>query len=348
MASLDIDHTHAVNDEFLNTKGLCGLRNLGNTCFMNSIMQCLSNTRPLLEYMVENKFKSDLNSNKGESELVEQWNIVVRNLWHKNATFTPSNMLRTVQQLAITKDRPQFTGFQQNDSQEFLQFFLEMFHNAICKEVNMEIEGVARNDFDKMAIEAYKNFVSFFKNDYSEIVKLFYGQFFSQVKTQKNGKTEVSRSFEPFNMLSLELAKDEDGEYSLESCLENFTKIEKIDSEKNTLKTKEVKFWSLPRVLVIYFKKWDIRGRKINDLVKFPIDNLDLSKYVLGYNRSSYNYELYGISNHGGGSGGGHYWAYCRNNDSKWYKYNDNIVSHLNPDKVVSPEAYCLFYKLKN
>ena len=49
-----------------------------------------------------------------------------------------------------------------------------------------------------------------------------------------------------------------------------------------------------------------------------------------------------------GGSGGGHYWAYCRNNDSKWYKYNDNIVSHLNPDKVVSPEAYCLFYKLKN
>ena len=71
-------------------------------------------------------------------------------------------------------------------------------------------------------------------------------------------------------------------------------------------------------------------------------------KYVLGYNRSSYNYELYGISNHGGGSGGGHYWAYCKNNDGKWYKYNDNIVSNLTLERVVSPEAYCLFYKLKN
>ena len=346
MTSLDIDKTYNVNDAFLNTKGLCGLRNLGNTCFMNSIMQCLSNTRPLLEYMVSNKFKKDLNNGKDEADLVQQWNIVVRNLWHKNATFTPNTMLRSVQQLAVAKDRPQFTGFQQNDSQEFLQFFLEMFHNAICKEVNMEIEGVPRNDFDKMAIEAYKNFVAFFKNDYSEIVKLFYGQFFSQVKTSKNGKTEVSRSFEPFNMLSLELSKNEEGDYTLESCLENFTKVEKIDSD--ALQTKEVKFWSLPRILVIYFKKWDIRGRKINDLVEFPIEDLDMSKYVLGYNRTSYKYDLYGISNHGGGSGGGHYWAYCKNNDGKWYKYNDNIVSNLTLERVVSPEAYCLFYKLKN
>ena len=258
MDTLDTDQTIVINSEFKNTKGLCGLKNLGNTCFMNSIIQCLSNTGPLLEYMVSNNFKQDINEDKEESELVESWNLVVRNLWHKNSTYVPNNFLRVIQGLAMMKDRGQFTGFQQNDSQEFLQFFLEMFHNAVCKEVNMDIAGTPRNDYDKLALEAYKNYKEFFKNDYSEIVKLFYGQFFTRIKTLKGNKEEISRSFEPFNMLSLELSPDSSGKYTLESCLNNFTKVEKLDSNKeNTVKYKEVKFWSLPQFLVIYFKRWD-------------------------------------------------------------------------------------------
>ena len=101
-------------------------------------------------------------------------------------------------------------------------------------------------------------------------------------------------------------------------------------------------------MLVIYFKRWDFRGRKINTHVEFPIEELDMSKYVMGYNKDSYKYELYSISNHGGGSGGGHYWAYAKNDDGNWYKYNDNVVSTLNSSKIVSSEAYCLFYRLKN
>ena len=58
----------------------------------------------------------------------------------------------------------------------------EMFHNATCKEVTCDITGKPRNDFDKMALEAYKNYKEFFKNDYSEIVKLFYGQDLQELK----------------------------------------------------------------------------------------------------------------------------------------------------------------------
>jgi len=349
MDNIDIDQTIQIDSHYKNKKGLCGLKNLGNTCFMNSIIQCLSNTGPLLEYMVSNTFKSEINEDKDEAELVENWNIVVRNLWHKNSIYVPNNFLKVVQGLAMMKNRGQFTGFQQNDSQEFLQFFLEMFHNAVCKEVNMDISGKPRNDYDKLALEAYKNYKEFFKNDYSEIVKIFYGQFFTRIKTVTGNKEEVSRSFEPFNMLSLELSPDSDGKYSLESCLSNFTKVEKLDTNKeNTVRYKEVRFWNLPNVLVIYFKRWDFRGRKINTLVDFPIDELDMSKYIIGYGKDNYKYELYSISNHGGGSGGGHYWAYAKNDDGNWYKYNDNVVSTLNLAKIVSAEAYCLFYRLKN
>ena len=62
------------------------------------------------------RYKAELDEEKPEAELVNNWNVVVRNLWYKNSMFI-TNFLRSVQSLAIMKDRGQFTGFQQNDSQ---------------------------------------------------------------------------------------------------------------------------------------------------------------------------------------------------------------------------------------
>ena len=73
-----------------------------------------------------------------------------------------------------------------------------------------------------------------------------------------------------------------------------------------------------------------------------------MSKYILGYNKSKYIYDLYAVSNHSGGSGGGHYYAYCKNFDDNWYKFDDNVVFTLNDSKVVHSDAYCLFYKIKD
>tara|TARA_B100001093_G_scaffold506138_1_gene564577 strand:- start:2178 stop:3212 length:1035 start_codon:yes stop_codon:yes gene_type:complete len=341
---IDTETKIVVNSEFLYKKGLCGINNLGNTCFMNSILQCLSNTIILTRYFLENDYKQNMNFNKKDHIVAEQWNQLLRALWNKNGLVTPKGFLISIQKLARSRNYDEFTGFGQNDSQEFLQFFLEILHNSFSREVIMKISGTPKNAFDNIAIEALKSWTTYFKNDYSIIVDIFYGQLISELHTVTNKEDNISKTYEPFNTLSLEI--DTTDNMTLYDCLDKFTSNEKLDIEGKNM-YKKIQFWKLPKILVIFFKKFNNRGNKINTLIQFPIDCLDMSKYVVGYNRDKYKYELYGVTNHIGNTGGGHYTSHIKNSDNNWYKYNDDVVSTLKIENIVTREAYCCFYKLK-
>ena len=104
-------------------------------------------------------------------------------------------------------------------------------------------------------------------------------------------------------------------------------------------------FWSLPTVLVVCLKRWGYTGRKDNRLVDVDLSKLDLRKYVHGYNKESYIYQLYGVCNHSGGALGGHYTANVLVREDKWKNFNDTIISDVSTSRVVSSQAYCLFYR---
>ena len=109
-------------------------------------------------------------------------------------------------------------------------------------------------------------------------------------------------------------------------------------------------FWNFPKILVITLNRFTPDGlSKINNLIEFPLDDLDLSKYVRGYNSKSFVYELYGVCNHSGGILGGHYTATVKTSDNHWFNFNDNFVTTIeNPTQIITPLAYCLFYRKKN
>ena len=111
---------------------------------------------------------------------------------------------------------------------------------------------------------------------------------------------------------------------------------------------KQISFWNFPNILVITMNRFTPDGMyKINTLVDFPLDGLDLSTYVRGYNPKSFKYDLYGVCNHVGGIMGGHYTAFVRNAENQWLQYNDRNVEVIeNTQSVVSPLAYCLFYRM--
>jgi ubiquitin C-terminal hydrolase len=97
---------------------------------------------------------------------------------------------------------------------------------------------------------------------------------------------------------------------------------------------------------VIDFKRFNYKNVKNQILVTFPFDNLNLSEYVVGYQKEKYVYELYGVCNHSGGVLGGHYTCYVKNANGKWYHFNDTSVSEVGIiESIISPKAYTLFYR---
>ena len=105
----------------------------------------------------------------------------------------------------------------------------------------------------------------------------------------------------------------------------------------------------ISNILCIDFKRIDATNKKRHTIVDFPLNNLSLEKYVLGYNAKSYVYELYGVCNHHGSALGGHYTAFIKGKTDKWYEFNDTRITMLSSDEhIVSPTAYCLFYRKKS
>ncbi|KAK4423195.1 Ubiquitin carboxyl-terminal hydrolase 10 [Sesamum alatum] len=147
---------------------------------------------------------------------------------------------------------------------------------------------------------------------------------------------------------------------SLFSCLDAFLKEEPLGPDdmwycprckEHRQASKKLDLWRLPDVLVFHLKRFSYSRwlkNKLDTFVNFPIHDLDLSKYVKSKDASegSHVYELYAISNHYGGLGGGHYSAYCKLIDeNRWYHFDDSHVSPVNESEIKTSAAYVLFYQ---
>lgn len=337
-------------DDF-NGNGLSGLVNYGNTCYMNSAIQCLSNIPKLTYYFKSKRFIKDLNEESDERNLVVQWFKLVDGIWSSNCIISPQSFRREVKLLALKQGlNLNFVGNGQNDVQEFLLFMIDNMHNALNKKVNMVISGTVCNDLDKAALEAMKSWKIYFKDNYSIFVDLFYSQLSSSIYSL-DGEL-LSTTYDPCCFYALPITSSSKNLYD---CFDNFTSSDRLDGDNKWLyeKTKEyievdkkINFWSLPKILIIVLKRFDNNGRKNGNLIKFPFE-LDLCKYCVGYKKNSYKYNLVSVANHVGSLNSGHYFSYVKNTNGNWYKFDDTMVSQMDKSNVVSNSAYCLFYQIK-
>ena len=337
-------------------KGRIGLENLGNTCFLNSCMQVLNNTYELNQDM--KKYEPFIKNDIPDSGILTEWNELRNIMWSGNGIVTPRKFVHNVREIAKKKDRELFTGNAQNDMTEFLLFFMDCIHSSISRHVKMNINGTPKNDLDNMAVQCYKMLETTYLTDYSEIMDMFYGIYVSVIVSKHTNEIQSMKP-ESFFVLDLHVNDDPVNLQTLYDCFDLYVKPEIMEGEhawyndktgkKEDIK-KQIQFWCFPQIVIITLNRFTADGSsKLNKNVTFPLDDLDLSKYVCGYKPSTYKYELYGICNHIGGVTGGHYTAFIRNIENKWLHYNDKIVESVdNPNNVISPAAYCLFYRKKN
>jgi ubiquitin carboxyl-terminal hydrolase 8 len=247
-----------------------------------------------------------------------------------------------------------FTGFSQNDVSEFLLFIIDCFHSAISRQVKMTINGTPENEKDQIAVLCFNMIEKMYKNEYSEVWNIFYAVHVSQIRCLETNKI-LNNAPEPFFIINLPIPENNKNP-SLYDCFDLYVNAEILEGSnawynettqqyENVIR--QILFWSFPNILVIDLKRFSSKNNKNQKLVTIPINDLDLSKYVIGYKKENYVYDLYGICNHSGSVHGGHYTAYVKNANNKWYSFNDTNVSEINSNMLISTKAYCLFYRKK-
>lgn len=183
--------------------GATGLSNLGNTCFMNSALQCLSHSGPLTAYFLAGPWEKELNRDNPlglDGKIAKAYAHLIENLWDprppKAHSFSPREFKYT-----IGTFNSMFSGYSQQDSQELLQSLLDGLHedlNRILKKPYVEVpdmDDLSDSDKAQKSWELYS-----LRND-SVIVDLFQGQYKSRVECISCGKWSVK--FDPYMFLSL-------------------------------------------------------------------------------------------------------------------------------------------------
>lgn len=297
-----------------------GLQNMGNTCFLNSALQCLTYTPPFANYMLTREH-SKICHEPGFCMMCTMQNHIIQVSANSGNVIKPIGVLNELKRIA-----KHFRYGSQEDAHEFLRYTVDAMQKSCLPGTKLDRQTQAT----------------------TFIHQVFGGYLRSRVKCL-NCKA-VSDTFDPFLDIPLEIKTA----LSVSKALEQFVKPETLDGEnaykctkckKMVTASKRFTIHRNPNVLTLSLKRFaNFTGGKITKDVKY-YEYLDLRPYMSQSQGESQGYGLYAVLVHSGFScHAGHYFCYVKASNGQWYQMNDSSVSVSDIRSVLNQQAYVLFY----
>ncbi|GMM55340.1 ubiquitin-specific protease [Maudiozyma humilis] len=368
MMSLDSRNTFSQPSSYqkgLDLDFMTGLENMGNSCYMNCIIQCILGTHELTKIFLNDSYEKHINLNSklgSKGVLAKNFARLVHSMYDTGILVTSSSSSKKKSKHAVRPAQFKFAcgsinslfkDMSQQDCQEFCQFLLDGLHedlnqcggNPPLKELSKQAEDLRERLSFRIASSI--EWERYLTTDFSVIVDLFQGQYASRLQCKVCEHT--STTYQPFSVLSVPMPSKKNG--NLMDCFTEFTKCENLEIDeqwscphckKKQPSTKQLTITRLPRNLIIHLKRFDNRMNKNGSFVNYPF-TLDLTKFwpddfdgnlppgVTDELPSRgqippFNYRLYGVACHFGSLYGGHYTAYVdKGVKNGWYYFDDTI-----------------------
>ncbi|KAL5666176.1 hypothetical protein ACJX0J_026284, partial [Zea mays] len=304
-----------------------GLSNMGNTCFLNATLQCITHTVPLFLKLCSNDHFTPCSYNEdGFCSFCALKEHVDESIRRSGSVIAPTKFRDSLRKLSLD-----FTPGQQEDAHEFLRCLLDNLHECTL-DPKSKSKG---SSFEEESI----------------VKEIFGGQLKSHLSCCECGHS--SETFEPFLDLSLEIDQVD----HLVDALQSFTKVEQVGDSENKLtcescnarvcKNKQLTLYRAPDVIAFHLKRFttlDNSVKKIDKYVAYPLE-VDLKPFHSNPETvGELKYDLYGVVEHSGLPNYGHYVCTIRSSPSTWYLMNDSNVDSITDSSALNQEAYILFY----
>ncbi|NWQ82222.1 UBP36 hydrolase, partial [Columbina picui] len=298
-----------------------GLLNLGNTCFLNATLQCLTYTPPLANHLLSKEHSRTCHQS-GFCMMCIMQNHVTQVFANSGNAIKPMSFVRNLKRIA-----PHIRFGRQEDAHEFLRFTIDAMQKACLRDH-------AKSDRQTQATTL--------------IHQIFGGYLQSRVKCSVC--KGVSDTFDPCLDVALEITQAA----NIVRALELFVRPDLLGGanaymcarcKKKVSATKRFTIHRAPNVLTLALKRFaGFTGGKITKDVGYP-ELLNVRPYMSQTSGDPVMYGLYAVLVHSGfSSHAGHYYCYVKASNGQWYQMNDNVVRPSNIKVVLNQQAYVLFY----
>jgi ubiquitin carboxyl-terminal hydrolase 2/21 len=335
-------------------RGVLGLANLGNTCYMNAVIQAWRNCPEWTLFCKNNTVDEHVKDKESNhAKFLFAYKELLQSLWAGTgpAYVKPLGFydhLRHIVKGTIYED---FVRRTPQDAHEYLVWMLDQMYMATQKEVEIRINNEAA--LPPMVLSAVKGWKSAFEKQYSPLTDLIFGLY--RIQYVCHGCKATHTRWETFNVLKVSLARGPAGiTLPLKQCVEKELEPEEIEGymcdacKQRCNTTKTTCIWRLPKVLIVTLKRFTPMGTKDGAPLNYDGEPLSLGSLFAdesGEETRNKNYKCFATVDHHGNHMGGHYTAQAMSPVwHKWHLYDDESAHMLEKPKY-GHSTYILMFR---